>query len=155
MVILFLSSGSKGYSYGKKEVDLQMEAQTVINQMEDMMIGCSWVESKWITTDSGANLKGIVLYHKNDISMVFLDTTSKKLYFRDGMIESSLASLNTMTYSEEENLMSSYVDDILVASSPLEMKTDKSIQLQLRFVNDTKEYEAVKHIVFRNELKEP
>ncbi|MGB4659534.1 MAG: prepilin-type N-terminal cleavage/methylation domain-containing protein, partial [Mobilitalea sp.] len=58
MVIVIISAGSRNFNIAQNEVDIQMEAQTVVNQIEDTIIEASWIEEKSISAD----VKAYIIY---------------------------------------------------------------------------------------------
>lgn len=152
IVISFLITNSRSYSYASEETDLQMESQTVMNQLFDMMLEANWVECQNID----ANTKALVIYHSTVCDVVFLDKLNSQLYYIPNLSTGAVTSLASIAYAEDENLMGKYVSDVsLYPDSKEELLNQKKITLTVTFQNNSKEFNVARNVKFRNELVSP
>jgi prepilin-type N-terminal cleavage/methylation domain-containing protein len=147
MLILLMSAGSRNYSSANDEVKLQMAAQTLTNQLENVLIEAYWVEKQIINDQVTA----YVIYSGNNICAVFYDNAKKMIYMKDGLAFSDLASLSTTSYTMEANLMASYITDFdLIISIP-----NNEVQMRVVFENKSADYVTEHTIALRNQMTTP
>ncbi len=147
MVAMFISLGSRNYNYASKEIKLQMQAQTVTNQLDDMIISSNWLESRDLSDD----VKAYVIYSGTDINVIFYDKSTDMLYIKDGFEKAEIPALTTSSYSKRENLMSANVSYFNLKLN----RTENEVSLTMKMINDTADYSAIKTIALRNQVKEP
>jgi prepilin-type N-terminal cleavage/methylation domain-containing protein len=155
MVVLIISSGSRSYRMGQQEVDLQMQAQTVINQLEDVVIEAYWLEKKSNimidgTPDIAIDVTAYIIYSSEGISAVLFDRTLQMLYYVDGLVPSQIATLSTASYTKAANLMASYVTEFTMETDFSTLLTDQKTVLQIKLKNNASQYAIDKTIAFRN-----
>jgi prepilin-type N-terminal cleavage/methylation domain-containing protein len=155
MVVLIISSGSRSFRMGQQEVDLQMQAQTVINQIEDVVIEAYWLEKKSNitiegTSDVASDVTGYIIYSNEGISAVVFDRTLQLLYFVDGLTASQITTLSTASYTKANNFMASHVTDFMMGTDSSTMLTDQKTLLHITLKNNASQYTIDKTIAFRN-----
>ncbi len=150
IVISFLASNSKSYTYAVENVNLQMESQTVMNQLYDIIIESNWIE----LIDVDSNVKALIIYNTVDIDVVFLSKSEEELYLVENQTASDISNLTTIAYTKEENLMATSVIDLkILPIDQVSLITEKQICLVIDFENSTEKYTVERNVKFRNLLK--
>lgn len=151
IVISFLVTNSKNYTYASEEVNLQVESQTVMNQLYENIIEANWIELKAINSD-----KALLIYHSSGIDVVFLNTSKESLYLVENRTKADVSDLSTISYNDEDNLMATNVTDITITPSDSEnLLANNQITLFLTFENSSINYNMEQNIKFRNKLVKP
>lgn len=150
IVASFLYIGSKSYSSANTEVEKQMEVQTVMNQLEDLIIQSYWVKLVDINTYEEA----LIIYSQDKTSIVICNHNEKNLYLIDGTAE-ALNDLSSITYTKEENLMAEHVNDLKLLLDEDDMRAKNENQLETDFYIKDKVYPQIQTIHFRNQLITP
>lgn len=151
IVISFLVTNSKNYTYASEEVNLQMESQTVMNQLYENIIEANWLELKDVNSD-----KALLIYRSTGIDVVFLNTADKCLYLVENLTKSDVADLSVISYQKDENLMATNLSDMSMYPADDEsLIKDKQITLYLKFENTSLQYNVEQNIQFRNRLVKP
>ena len=156
MVITFLTAGTKSYTSANDEVSLQMESQTVMNQLEDMIMGSYWTEIRTVeVVDAIVNVKALIIYNEENIDVIYWDREAEKLYLVDEQTFDTIRNLSSISYTDEENLMAVYVKEIEIPTNEDDILAKKGLQLVITFENDSNINSIVRNITFRNGLKIP
>ncbi len=150
IIASFLSLGSRSYSKANQEITRQMETQTVMNQLEDLIIKSYWVKLIDVSTEE----KALILYSQDDTSIVICNNQDNNLYLVEGT-PAALSDLSSITYTREENLMAENVHDLKLLLNEASMITKKEIQLELDFRFEGEDDRLVHTIHFRNQLVKP
>lgn len=116
-IFTFISVGTSNFNSSKKEVAVQTEAQTVMNQLSDLIIDADrgvLVYGSYGTTYD----KALVIYNKDKIHMIFYHAGNKKLYYaKSDRIASSFIGtiaeiqdyVNSNNVIDDKYLMAQYV----------------------------------------------
>lgn len=153
IVISLLIFNSRSYIFASKEVNLQMESQTVMNQLNDILIEAEWVE----LTSLDSSWKAMIIYKpsKSSPDVVFFNQTDRKLYLMEVPAASmtDLAKFAKEHCSVNENLMAVNVSDLAIyPADGTYIKDKKQITLRLHFADASSEYDTEQNIKFRNKL---
>lgn len=147
MVGMFISMGTRSYNQASKEIKLQMMAQKVTNQLDDIVIEAYWVEQKELSVD----LTAYVIYASSNISVIFFDRSKDEIYMKDGYVKSDIVNLTTLSYSRRENLMSTNITHFTLTQN----ETTNEVNLSMKMINGSATYGATHTIALRNQMKEP
>jgi len=138
LIIIIISSASRIFRRTNDEVNLQLEAQTTINQLSNLSMEASKIvhidpppssfEEKYIITCVGKSYA--VLFSK----------TEKKLYLMKGINDSDVI---TKTYTDAGNLMAEYVDIFTITGV-------KKVTINITFVLGDDTYSVSKKVNLRN-----
>jgi prepilin-type N-terminal cleavage/methylation domain-containing protein len=136
-VMMMMRSGSKSYSNAKAELDLQMESQTLLAQINTMILEAN----KVVYDDTDPNNPVLALYKietekvavpvpsgetaskaeytvnktLKDVKLIKMNSSKGKLYLQESSTDVALPSSGgAMTYSDEE-LFSDYMDSFDVS----------------------------------------
>lgn len=152
MVIAFLATNSNHYVNAENTVNLQMESQSVMNQLNDMIIEANWVELISVSTD----VEALLIYNSVDIDVVFLDKSKQELYLVEDRTMAELADLDTISYSSRDNLMANHVAELTLLPTDIDqLLSEKQIVLIVEFSVDTLHYKVDQNIKFRNKPVKP
>lgn len=158
-ICTFLTTGSNIYEKSSRDIDLQQEAQTTMNQLYDMTLSANSINVSYKN-------QGLV----NEIAVLFSKTTEEidtkvnyiiiwmkersKLYFikKDASFiftgtESEIDDLCSIV-TDEENLMAQYIKSMVIDSS--ELITNQAISITIRFEINNDWYDMTKQIKLRN-----
>lgn len=152
-ILLFIYSGSRSYSFAKTELDLQMESQTLLSQINTMIL-----QSDNAVYDSSENTltlyqmatKNVVSATNGSITMQKEVTGKKVIYFDAGT-----SSLYLEEYSDdaapactpsEERLFSSYIDSFAT------LVDGNKVTLKLQMKNNKQKFNASVTSKIRNKL---
>lgn len=156
MIVSFMNGAFRVFQKTSDEVNLQMEAQTAVNQLSDITM-----EAKEIQISSDGN-KYLVSYNitgKKDYVIIF-DPVNYKLYLKEidvadkaSPTESNLVTMENLTYgegakhySDEENLQAEYVHDFSIEDPDTKLIT---ITMELQ-IGDNNSYKIDKKVNLRN-----
>jgi len=149
MVILIIAAGSRNFNIAQNEVDIQMEAQTVVNQMEDTIIEAYWIEQKSISVDVAAYI--IYAGQENSNSAIFYDKSQQMLYFVDGLSTLQIRDLSLSSYTKASNLMASDVTAFSLNTDSSALVANQETQLQITLANSSSKFTVDRTIAFRNQ----
>ncbi|MHB8131257.1 MAG: PilW family protein [Mobilitalea sp.] len=149
IIISFLVINAQSYSNAGDDINLQMESQTVMNQLYDIIIESNWTE----TVEVNSYVKALIIYNSIDIDVVFLNKQKNQLYLVDQLSTADVSNLSSIPYTEEENLMASNVSEITIFPEEEEkIMNNKGVQLVINFQNNSLAYSVERNIEFRNEV---
>lgn len=151
IVISFLATNSKNYQVAGDMVKLQMESQTVMNQLYDLVVESSWVELVEIDADK----KALLIYKQTDLDIVYLDKNERQLYYIPDCTEADALNPAAIAYTEEENLMADYIEDIQMdPTDGMTLLQKKQLSLRVEFRIGEDRFSVERNIKLRNELGE-
>lgn len=137
-VVGFCLSGTNSYKNVSNEIDLQYEAQLVINQLEDLLVD----SSKGIGYDSATNTLSI--YNNEEAYDVVWNST-------DSVVDlNRYAKVGTDMVMQSSNLMAEYVTDFSVIIPTEDKNKNQTVNLSMKFEKADKEYLVTKNITLRN-----
>lgn len=144
----FLQSSNNQYKYNQKEVDLQLEAQTVFTQIKDLLIDASLGVSYEV--DPSGEWKDLYIYNDSTYYRIGFVKADRSVYIRE---YASTADPESPFDTAQADLMSAYVTDFTVDLSQVESRHivnyDMKLQLSER---DVQTYVANHQIHLRNSL---
>lgn len=146
MIVSFISAAFRVFRKTNDEVNLQMEAQTAINQLANILMEAKKVEKSTIV--ERYRIDNIDLAGYSDYAIVF-DDSANELY----LVEYNPASLpsgityENIPYSKTQNLLAEYVDEFRITPDNAEGSI-QSIYLKLTLGNET--YSITKQVDLRN-----
>lgn len=156
-ICTFMTTSSNMYKESSREIDLQQEAQTTMNQLNDMLLSANKFSVSY--KNQGLDNEVAVMFSQ---SLEELDTKVKyciiwmkergKLYFikKDDTFtfagtEGEITSLCD-SVTDEANLMAEYIKSMVSAQS-----ADKqAVSITIKFIIRDDHYEITKQIKFRN-----
>jgi len=150
IIIGFIDAGIKAYTKANGEVGMQMEAQTVLNQLEDLLLEASYIE----TVTIAYNKKACIIYNADSADMIIHDSGEEKLYYMDKVPFDQLEDLTGITYNDKENLMGIHVKSFHITREELKKQKNR-LTLELSFTLDNRINQYNKQIVLRNQMKKP
>ena len=152
IVISFLATNSKSYQVAGDTVRLQMESQSVMNQLYDLVVESNWVE----LVEINLNEKALIIYNQTKIDIVYLDLYERQLYYIPDCTEAEAMNPTAITYTEEENLMAEYIEDLRMdPTDETTLLQKKQLSLRVDFRIDADSFSVERNIKLRNELSLP
>jgi prepilin-type N-terminal cleavage/methylation domain-containing protein len=146
MIITFINGALRVFKKTSNDVNLQMEAQTAVNQLANLIMEAENVSAPVITSDNAER------YYVNNIALastesaIIFSKDSKKLYLVD--IADS-ASLETAPYTDQDNLLAEYVTEFNIEEVSSDIKKSiKEIKIKLELGEDS--YQVKKKVSLRN-----
>lgn len=137
VISMFILNSIKSYTRSNEEVVLQMEGQTILNQLTDLIMEAHNV--KWDGTEKLAIYQGKTTYK---IRFVYGE---KRLYFRK-------APTSTGTYGDEI-LFGEYVEDFQVIDTGVD-NDNPQIKISFKLKKNNRNYEVKESVVtLRNKIK--
>lgn len=136
-VLGFMASGGRSFKRATTEVNLQFESQTVVNQLNDLLIEAN--DIKVFGSGIGTTLE---IYQKDNRGIVITHiSTTNELEYSDGTIE--------------DGIITGLGDSVLFAQYVTEFKVEKLIdssivKLELVFTLDGRSYTANKTVTMRS-----
>lgn len=152
MIVSFISAAFRVFRKTNDEVNLQMEAQTTINQLSDILMEAKKVEES-------ITVEGYRVYHINlvdsDYAIFFNNSDNVHELYLVEYDPSSLPSgvtYDKLSYSKQQNLLAEYVDEFTITPDNAQGSI-QSIILKLTLGNET--YTLTKQIKLRNFITTP
>ncbi|NLO10155.1 MAG: hypothetical protein GX129_09875 [Clostridiales bacterium] len=143
MIMFFLNNASRGFRLTNDEVNLQMEAQTILNQLSNLAMEALDMEA--LKMEDYPSLQGekrfIFKYKEDEYYTIILNDSYLYQVFTDNLEEARLPSI----YSKEQNLLAEYVEDLII--KPF----NKSVTIDLTLSLGTDKERLRKKVKFRNE----
>lgn len=147
MVAMFISVGSRNYSHASREIKLQMQAQAITNQLDDIIIESYWVEAKILSI----NVTAYVVYASSIINVIFFDWDTDMIYIKDYSSISDIAGITAASYTKEENLMSAHVTEFSLVPD----QSNNEVLCNIKFENKNANYSTVHTVALRNIMRRP
>lgn len=146
MVVSFISAAFRVFRSTNDEVNLQMEVQTVMNQLVNLTMEAKSVSVKYETADDDryridtSNTTG---YHW---AVVIYQKTAKKLYLVK-LSTTDPEAYKTVAYTEDKNLMAEFIERFAINT----VDGDNSvIQIDMQLMLGTDIYNVLKKVNLRN-----
>ncbi len=127
-ILIFLSAGSRSYTFAKTELDLQMESQTLLSQINTMILEANnavydsttnsltlyqieTVNEATVTADPLTSTAPVYTETRSIVNrkVIYFDSASSSLYLDEESGAALPVSGTAMTISQDR-LMSSYID---------------------------------------------
>lgn len=158
-ITAFIGFGSRQYVYTNKQLKVQMEAQTVMNQISNMIMECNQVEVDPAATEASPSeylcinvmeynnphreLATVADMHLASSRKITLDASKKRLYIQD-----------MLTPGASGELLGEYVTDFKVTQSKI---TDDRyfVNVTLKFDYAGMNYTLTKKMEIRNRYRKP
>ncbi|MDF2588238.1 MAG: prepilin-type N-terminal cleavage/methylation domain [Anaerocolumna sp.] len=133
-ILSFMITGSNSYKKEKEAVNLQTEAQFILNQLDDLLIEANYVKFNQVD-------KKLIIYQSGITYEITYEID--KLYFRK----------QTLTDVGTKSILGEYVSDFYVDTSNL--TTDNTILVKLSLEQGKSTYAMSSKVVLRNEVINP
>lgn len=151
MVISFMSDNSRSYDYVRVNLKLQEEAQSVLNQLSDIIIEADWMKAE----DVDSNRKAFLIYQGGEVDVILFDRVAKQLYLIGNLTESAVADITSITYTVEDNLMADGISAFSFNPEDAQALMDeKRVCLCVDFADNNQTYHVERNVTFRNRLVE-
>ncbi|NLK26983.1 MAG: type II secretion system protein [Clostridiales bacterium] len=135
-IAYLIQNSSRNYRDTREEVSLQMEAQTIINQLDDLIMEAYNVKYQD---------KELVIYQMDVIYRITLDTTEDNLYLEKVPAGESA--------SDDRRLLGRYVKDFSVVDTGFDNQ-NSSIEITLNLKRNQNTYSIENHIItMRNRIQ--
>ena len=135
-IITFIGYGTRNYRRAQEEVTLQVEAQTIINQLSDLIIEANNVKYK-------DNI--LTIYHTDAKYVINLDRSSNQLLYEKVSVDD--------VASGDKKLYGQYVSSISIIDTG-ENDLNKTIQISIDLKKNNTNYSIQDHYVtIRNKIK--
>ena len=137
-IAFFMSNSSKNYKKVNEEVSLQMEAQTILNQLNDLILEADNVKMK-------DNI--LFIYNESESNyFIKLDVSSGKMFLN------KTTSKEASPHDDDWVLFGQDVSSFTVTDTG-DDNTNKAIQITLHLNKDTMTYTMTNLVTIRNDIK--
>lgn len=136
-VTYFMSRSTKNYQYASDDISLQTEAQTMMNQLCDIIM-----EANNVKFDPSLNL--LKIYQTNIIYVITFDTSNHKLMFKK--------TLHDGTNLTTDQIFGEYVESFIVTDTGL-ANSNKEIGVSIGLKKGVKEYHFHNIVTLRNRIQ--
>jgi type II secretory pathway pseudopilin PulG len=143
MIMIIISIASKSFRRTNDEVNLQLEAQTTINQLSNLIMEAGRLE-KSANKPSSADKKYIISTGLKCYALLLMKD-DMRLYLMEGNTKEEA---DMAAYSPEANLMGEYLKDIDIS----DLQSNK-VTIDLTFQLGEDEYEISRTVKLRNKIK--
>jgi len=138
MIMIFLSGATQGFRKTNDDVNLQLEAQNTINQISTLIM-----EANKIWSADNPEDKRYIIEGNSNIYGVIYKNSSRRLYL---VTKASVHEAGTTTgYSDADNLLAEYVDNISIVAGG-----GKTVEIKLEFSIGKDSYTATRKVKLRN-----
>ncbi|WP_238483640.1 PilW family protein [Anaerosporobacter faecicola] len=158
-VCVFLMTSTNLYKENSREVDLQQEAQTTLNQLYDLILPMNDLKvchlNRGLDTemavifghamDESNTKKNYIILYRKEKQKIYLLKKAEEYTF--GGTESDFNAL-CGEVTEEANLLAQYVTDCVIDDSELAVKQILTVTMQFTIRDDS--YEIMKQMKLRN-----
>lgn len=143
MIMFFLHNASKGFRRTNDDVNLQMEAQTILNQLSNLAMEALDMEALKMEDypDLSGEKRFIFKYKEDEYYTIIFHDIYLYQVFTDSIEEAKLPSI----YSKEQHLLAEYVENLDITPN------DKSVTIDLSLSLGTDSERLRKKVKFRNE----
>ncbi len=151
MVITFINGALKGFHKTNDEVQLQMEAQTVINQITNIALQANSISTDLLSLDTEEDR---YLLEGNTNYIIIFRRNTAKLYLKEITFEAGdtpdvkAAKAVAASYDDKENLFAEYTSEISFTMTD----HNKSVLIVLTLRMGEEEYSVTKKVTLRNLL---
>lgn len=162
MLLFFLNSASKGFKLTNDDVNLQMEAQTIINQISNLVM-----EAEYMEYEDGEEVKAHMIRHidsESNTRYIFkLNDTQNRYYgiiLSEGniyqIISDNILDVKEEKLDKQKHLLAEYVDkfDIIRSETDKEANngnpSNKSVDIVLELSLGNDRTKLSKRVKFRN-----
>ncbi len=137
MIMFFISVAAKSFRRTSDDVNLQMEAQTTINQISNLAMEAKAVDI-WNGTD---DIRYTFQYNDTEFKTIILVSDEKKLY---QVSTTGFEDAKTVSYNMQQNFLAEYVQSLVLTSE------NKSVTIDLSLSLGEDQYQISKTIKMRN-----
>lgn len=135
-IVTFIGYGSRNYRKAQEEVTLQVEAQTIINQLSDLIIEAYNVKYQ---DDM------LIIYHNDAKYIITLDTSNNQLIYE--RVKAGELS------SGDKKLFGQYVTSLEIVDTG-ENDLNKTIQISINLKKNNTDYSIKEqYVTIRNKIK--
>jgi type II secretory pathway pseudopilin PulG len=143
MIMIIISIASKSFRRTNDEVNLQLEAQTTMNQLSNLIMEAGRIEES-ANKPSSADKKYMISTGSKCYALLLIKD-DMRLYLMEGNTKEEA---DTAAYSPEANLMGEYIKDINISGLQL-----KKVTIDLTFTLGEDEYDISRTVKLRNKNK--
>lgn len=140
MIMLFLNGATRSFRHTSNEVNLQMESQTIMNQLSNLAMEAMDLEAYM---DSPGELRYTFQYGIYDCYTIILDTDKGRLY---QVPTTDFEQAKLVSYTTEEHFLAEYVEDLQITETP----NGKSVIIDLTLSLGDR-FSMTKKVNFRND----
>jgi len=145
MIVSFINGATKGFRRANDEVNLQMEAQTTINQLNNLALEAMDI---YVTT-IGENEKIRYIIKISDTEFYIVIHKNDKLYLTQKTSEAGAETIAADDVNDALNLLTEYVDNFEIEINNSTGKVD-FVTLKLTLSLGGEEYSITKKARLRN-----
>ncbi|NLJ97634.1 MAG: hypothetical protein GX321_10840 [Clostridiales bacterium] len=138
MIMTFVNSASNSFKLANEEVNIQIEAQTIINQLSNLAMEAMDMESH---TDLTGNKRFIFKYAVDDYYVIVID--EEELY---QIKASSLEDAKENPYNKEDHFLAEYVYQLDIEKT----SNDDAVVIDLTLSFGSDRENMIKTVKFRN-----
>ncbi len=139
MIMFFINVAAKSFRKTSEEVNLQMEAQTTVNQISNLAMEAKAME---VLAAAGES-RYIFHYNNNEFCTIIFTDGEKKLY---QVSTTDLEQAKTATYNMQQNFLAEYVQSLEISVN----STNQSVTIDLKLALGKDEYQIKKTVKMRN-----
>lgn len=138
MIMVFMNSASNSFKVTNEDVNLQIEAQTIINQLSNLSMEAMDMETH---TDFAGDERYIFQYAENNYYAIIIH--EKELY---QIHTSSLDNAKEDTYNKEEHFLAEYVKELDITKT----SNNNAVVINLTLALGRDKENIIKTVKFRN-----
>ncbi len=139
MIMFFISGAAKSFRRTSDEVNLQMEAQTILNQMNNIAMEAKGME-EYVTSEESR----YTFQCNGDEYYTFIFAGAENKLYQ--VQTTGFTEAQTAVYNMQENFLADYITRLIIT----ENSGNKSITIDLRLALGNDNYEIKKTIKMRN-----
>lgn len=141
-VVGFIGISANQYKSVNKEVDVQQEAQIMMNQIGDLIVDAQ----KGIKYEVTGAQKNLIIYEEDCVYNVIFRAADSNIYLRKDVVDMSTGGLTI----GKESLMAEYVKDFEPVLDEAESKN--SVKITVAFDKGGKKYSSTQNFTIRNKV---
>lgn len=143
MIIMMIGTAARSFRKTNEGVNLQLEAQAVINQLNNLVMEASVIKPS--DTEVAPNSRYLLATPNYYYAIVHKDAESKLYLIQvEANAHTSLDDADVVIPTDEANLLAEYVDDITI--TPVGKKVTINLDMKL----GDRDFSLVKRVMMRN-----
>lgn len=155
MIMFFLNNASRSFRITNDNVNLQMEAQTIINQLSNLVMEAEYMENEGgeavdshmkVYTDSEGKIRYIFKHINRQSGIEEIEYNA--IVLSEGcmyqIMEDDWLGVKETSIIKEEHLLAEYVDSLII------IPNNKSVTINLELALGTDSAQLKKKVKFRN-----
>ncbi len=146
MIMYFVFGASKSFQRTSDEVNLQLEAQTTINQINNIILEAKSMEvypSDGVIDPSSGEIRYTFACNHNEFYTFIFAEADGILY---QVQTSGFTEARTASYNKQEHLLAEYVSKLTITK----VDRNQSARIDLKLALGTEEYQVSKLVKMRN-----